>query len=329
MFNQRFSNHSNRSNNASKTVLVTGGCGYLGSQLIRDLATDPAFLGSTIRIIDNMQGKGYQALMNLPSNASYQFVEGDILDQSTLRYALRDVDVVIHLAAIVGTPMSFENPLWTEQVNHWGTAQLVEACIDANVKQFIFASSTAVYGPGGLFNEESVCRPIGAYANSKLRAEKAVQGGWQRGLKGTIVRLGSLFGFAPVVRFDAVVNRFAYLVGTDRPITIYGDGRQLRPFIHVADGSSALRFCITHPSVTNSRILNAVSENVAVVDIAELIQEIDPEVRLRYTDQDVLTHVSFSADSTLLNNAGWSPTISISLGLSQMLGHFSGIANAQ
>ena len=83
----------------SGTILVTGGAGYIGSRLTRDLATD-----YTIRIYDNMQRETYPALMNLPETGNYQFIEGDILDGSGIRRALQGVETVIHLAAIVRTP---------------------------------------------------------------------------------------------------------------------------------------------------------------------------------------------------------------------------------
>src|SRR5690554_3662234 len=144
------------------TLLVTGGCGYLGSQLIRTLATalapaqpsgQPAPL--TIRILDNLHSGQIRALMDLPDQAAYEFLEGDLLDPSALRYALRDVDAVIHLAAIVRTPLSFDNPAWLEQINHWGTAQLVEAALANGVRRVILTSTAAVYGPGGPHDETS------------------------------------------------------------------------------------------------------------------------------------------------------------------------------
>ena len=220
-----------------KTILVTGGCGYLGSRLIRDLANDKQLGGVTIRILDNFQSGHQQALMGLPKEGRYQFIEGDILDPSIVRLALQGVDAVIHLAAIVTTPMSFDRPVWMEQVNRWGTIHLVDACLQAGVQRFIYASSAAVYGPGGPFSEVGPCHPLGPYAQSKQRAEVGVLKAAERGLMPTILRFGSIFGLAPVTRFDAVINHFVYLTGIGRPLTVYGDGQQSRPFIYVRDAS--------------------------------------------------------------------------------------------
>ncbi|HHO56329.1 MAG TPA: NAD-dependent epimerase/dehydratase family protein, partial [Trueperaceae bacterium] len=100
----------------TRAILLTGACGYLGSELIRELAA--IYPDKTIRILDNLQNQGYAALMNLPE-ASIEFIEGDILDTQTVEYALQDVDSVVHMAAIVTTPMNFEHPTWVHQINHW------------------------------------------------------------------------------------------------------------------------------------------------------------------------------------------------------------------
>ncbi|MBK8047783.1 MAG: SDR family oxidoreductase [Anaerolineales bacterium] len=271
-------------------VLVTGGCGYLGSQVIRDLATQVSPTPH-IRILDNLQTGSVRALMNLPEQGRYEFIEGDILDPATLRLALQEVDTVVHLAAIVRTPLSFENPVWMEQVNHWGTAHLAEACLAAGVQHLIFTSSTAVYGPGGPFTEEDVCRPQGAYAQSKLAAEQGLATTHRRGLRVTILRIGTLFGLAPVTRFDAVANRFAYLAGVGRPVTVYGEGAQRRPLLHVRDASAAIRHFIETPDEGESSLFNVVGATVSITNLIELLRRLRPDLSVRHTEQDIRTHL--------------------------------------
>lgn len=312
-------------NSSNQVVLITGGCGYLGSQLVRDLATDRQFAGLTVRILDNMQSGHYRSLMDLPAGGCFEFLEGDILDPSVVRLALRGVQAVVHLAAMVRTPMSFDHPAWVEQVNHWGTARLVEACLAAGVTRFLYASSTAVYGPGGPFDEGSLCRPLGPYAQSKLRAEESVLGAMQRGLQATVLRFGTLFGQAPAVRFDAVANRFAYLAGVGRPVTVYGSGEQRRPLVHVRDASSASRFCLARPEATTGRILNVVGSNASILELVDAVRSVQPGLDVRYTEQDVLTHLSFDASAVALAELGWQPQISPAAGLGELLAHFRDI----
>lgn len=304
------------------TLLVTGGCGYLGSRLIRDLAQQFA-TPLTIRILDHVRHGQVRALMDLPTQATYELVEGDLLDPSILRSALEDVDAVIHLAAVVRTPLSYDNPAWLEQVNHWGTAQLVEACLAMGVERLIFTSTTAVYGPAGPHTEDSPCRPQGPYAQSKLSAERVILTAQDRGLVPTILRLGTLFGLAPITRFDAVANRFAYLAGVRHPLTVYGDGTQRRPLIHVADAAAAMIQMLKSPP--SETTYNLVSSTASVLEIVDAIHETAPTAVVQFDDQDIRTHISFVADSAKLRATGWQPHTSLTTGLAEIINHFTAL----
>jgi UDP-glucose 4-epimerase len=309
----------------TRRVLVTGGCGYLGSHLIRDLGNDPRFAPATIHVLDNLQRGQTQALFDLPRSARYRFFEGDILDPATLRRALAGVDAVIHLAAIVHTPMSVENAAWVQQVNHWGTSHLVDACADAGVERIVFASSAAVYGPGGPFREDDVCRPLGHYAQSKRRAEEVLLAARERGIRPQILRLGSFFGLAPVMRLDAVVNHLGYLAGIRRALPVHGTGEQRRPAIHVADASDALRFALAREAGEDGELFNAVSGSPSVNEVVAAIHEALPSARAHYTEQDVLDHLSMDVDGTALREAGWQPTHSLAAGLGELLERFAAL----
>lgn len=304
------------------TLLVTGGCGYLGSRLIRDLAKQfPTPV--TIRILDHVRHSQMHGLMGLPEEAAYELIEGDLLDPAILRTALEDVDAVIHLAAVVRTPLSYDNPAWLEQVNHWGTAQLVEACLAMGVQRLIFTSTTAVYGPAGPHNEDSACRPQGPYAQSKLSAEKVIRTAQKRGLHPTIFRLGTLFGLAPITRFDAVANRFAYLAGVRHPLTIYGDGTQRRPLVHVTDAAAAIIHALKSPP--DDLTYNLVSTTASVREIVEAIHATAPTAVVQFDDQDIRTHISFEVENKRLCAQGWQPQITLAEGLAEIINSFTAL----
>jgi UDP-glucose 4-epimerase len=219
--------------------------------------------------------------------------------------------------------MSFERPAWVEQVNHWGTAHLVEACLEMGVARFVYASTTAVYGPGGPFVETDPCLPQGAYAQSKRRAERAVTASAKRGLGITVLRFGILYGLAPITRFDAVANRLVYLAGVERPLTVYGDGQQRRSLVHVRDASQAIAFCLAHPELTAGRALNVIDQNVSVLELVETIRHIKPHIPVRFAEQDIRTHLSFTADNSELTRLGWRPQVAMRDGLAELLEQFN------
>ncbi len=312
----------NQHSSEGMVILVTGGAGYIGSQLIRDLAADARFADCTIRIYDNLQRQHFCGLMDLPADGQYEFIEGDILDRLNLERAMHGASAVVHLAAIVKTPLSFDHPEWTEQVNHWGTASVVDCALSAGVPRLLYASSASVYGPGGPFREVDACRPVGPYAISKLKGEEeAIRSPY------TIVRLGTVFGNAPAMRFDGIANRLAYQAGIGRPMVIHGSGEQIRPLIHVRDASAVLRACLADPS-TEGEIINAVMVNPSISRIARTLQNIVSESPVWYTDQDILTEISFEVDSSKLIEMGFRPQFNLEQGLEEMLKRWSGFSVA-
>jgi UDP-glucose 4-epimerase len=314
---------------STSVILVTGGCGYLGSQLIRDLAADGGLDTSpTIRVLDNMQSGRYRSLMELPAGR-YEFVEGDILDAKTTHKALGGVSAVVHLAAVTGTPMGFYGVGQAEQTNHWGTVRLVESCLQRGVKRFIYASSAAVYGPGGPYTEADRCRPVGPYAQSKLHGEDAVVEAGAQGLAYTILRFGTMYGIASAIRFDAVANRFAYLAGIGRTLTIYGHGHQRRPFVHVRDASAAVRFCLRQPEETGGRVLNVVGDNPSVLNLVQVVRELRPRVLVDHQEQDSITRLSFEVDATALTELGCPPEVTLRAGMAELLNGFTYLSSPE
>ena len=194
----------------------------------------------------------------------------------------------------------------------------------AGVSKLVYGSSASVYGPGGPFKEEDPCRPIGPYAASKLKGEGEVRTGGERGLAVVVVRLGTVFGSAPAMRFDGVANRFAYLVGVGRPVVIHGGGRQMRPLIHIHDASAVLRMCLADPRAEGETI-NAATMNPSVNQIAETLQTIVPGAAVRQTAQNVLNVLSFEVDAAKLLGMGFTPRVDLARGMRSILARWQNI----
>lgn len=305
----------------AKTILVTGGAGYLGSQFIRDLATSETYRQATIRIYDNLLHKRYDGLLNLPEGPTYNFIEGDILDRVNLSRAMMDCDEVVHLAALVTSPFRFRHDEWMQQVNCHGTSAVVETAIDMEVPRLVAASTSAVYGTGGPFTEDDIPRPFSPYAVSMNKAEKEIVAGMKRGLKATTLRFGSIFGHAPGMGFDDVISKLSHLAGTRRSLIIHGNGEQVRPFVHIQDAAAMIRFCLENSDLPEV-VYNGVTLNASVRQIVDTLQRLVPDVDVRYTEQDFLNRMSFDVSGERLQQAGFKAEFDLEKGLKDLLFHW-------
>jgi UDP-glucose 4-epimerase len=248
---------------------VTGGCGYIGSKLIRDLASDEKFAGDTIRILDNMVRERYVALMDLPPQGHYEFMEGDIRKDDDLVKVFRDVDAVIDLAGITNAPVSFERKDLTFDVNVNGGQKVVDFAVKTGVERFVYSSTASVYGPTkGVVDENSPCKPISPYGESKLRAEKACLDATAAGtIKSTVLRLGTVYGYSIGMRFDTVIDRFVYLACSGAPLTVWESAqREKRPYLHVQDSCDALIYTLKR-SEMKGQTYNVVGENASITGL--------------------------------------------------------------
>ena len=213
-------------------VLITGGAGYLGTSLVALLAKHPSV--SKVTIYDNLSHGRHGLFTGEPIvGAEMAFHRKELLDSRSLKTALKDVDVVVHLAAKVSTPFAGGDPHAFQQVNHWGTAELSYALEESSVTKVIYASSASVYGvsdsPKTVQDKPS---PNTSYAISKLHGESMLLR-LKEQMQVVVVRCANIYGYSPSLRFDAVINRFVRQAFFEGRISVEGDGKQLRPFIHI------------------------------------------------------------------------------------------------
>ncbi|MEM7298278.1 MAG: SDR family oxidoreductase [Bacteroidota bacterium] len=264
-------------------VFITGGAGYIGTKLVKHLVNDPKV--DQIIVYDNLSKAHYNFFLgnHFDNGHKIQSVRGDILDTRLLNKLMKDVDVVVHLAAIVTTPFANTDPHFYEQVNHWGTAEVVYAAEESNISKFIYLSSTSVYGASdSLSTEETTPAPSTFYGISKLRGEEHV-GRLSEKKNSIILRGGNVYGYSKSMRFDAVINRFMFDANFTNRIQINGNGKQSRAFIHVDYLCQSLVQAITGD--VKSGTYNLVDKDLQILDIVDVLKEIYPSLEFIFTNQ--------------------------------------------
>ena len=279
-------------------VLITGGAGYIGTVLTKHLVQYPDI--EKVIIYDNLSRKNSNLFLGnrLPNAERVELVVGDILDLRKLNLILNEVDVVFHLAARVSTPFANVDADFHEQVNHWGTSELVSAIEESNVEKFIFTSSTSVYGESeGFITEKNEPDPRTFYGISKFRGEEHVRR-LQKKRNALILRCANVYGYSRSMRFDAVINRFMFDANFTKRIQIHGNGKQFRAFIHVNTLIKALIGCLLND--VPSGVYNVVDRNMQILDIVDVLKEIYPELEFIFINQHLeLRQMKVSEDSAL------------------------------
>jgi len=268
-------------------VLITGGAGYIGTELVYKLGELNEV--DNIIVYDNLSRGNYNLFIgHKVASPKVKFLQGEILDSRRLRNALKNVDVVFHLAAKVTTPFANTDGHIYEQTNHWGTAELTYALEESNVKQLFFLSSTGVYGNTTVpVNRDSIPQPDSFYSISKLRAEQHINRLSDK-LKTIIIRLGNVYGYSKSMRFDAVINRFMFDAHFTNRITINGSGNQYRSFIHIDKTTDVLSQLLS--SNIPAGIYNLTDKNLSILEIAEAMRTIYPDLESFFINQNYTGH---------------------------------------
>lgn len=252
-------------------VLVTGGAGFIGSAIVRDLIS----AGHQVRVFDDLS-TGFRA--NLPEGDALEFVEGSILDRAALGRALEGCDAVSHQAAMVSVPLSFESPERCLALNAEGTRVVLEAARAAGICRACFASSAAVYGndvPSPV-REDAPTNPISPYGASKLEAERLAFAVAEGGLRVVALRYFNVFGPRQALSggYPALVAALANAAASGSEFTLYGDGLQTRDLVPVADVARANRMALEAEGLPNFYVANVgTGEERSVLDVVSAIEK--------------------------------------------------------
>jgi nucleoside-diphosphate-sugar epimerase len=253
-------------------ILITGAAGYIGAPTVAALLA----AGHTVRALDSLRFGGAALLGAYPSGR-FTLMRGDIRDAATLTRAVEGTDAVVHLAAIVGDPACAAVPDLARQVNLEATIALHAAARAAGVARLVFASSCSVYGYGDRVCDESAALvPLSLYAETKADAERHLLQPSLGLMACTALRFATLYGLAPRMRFDLVVNTFVAHALTRRRLSVHAPAAW-RPLVHVADIASAVAAVIEAPiDRVTGQIFNVASAdaNHQLGDVADLVADV-------------------------------------------------------
>jgi len=276
-----------------KRILVTGPLGHIGSKFIHGIRPGDF---REVLLLDNLSTQRYCSLFHLPEGVPFRFIEADICE-ADLGALCRDVDVVLHLAAITDAPSSFANPEKVERINFEGTRRVAEACA-SNGSRLIFLSTTSVYGTQQSVVDEECgeenLKCQSPYAESKLRAEKCLHAmGISAGLKYVVCRFGTIFGTSIGMRFHTAINKFCWQACTGQAITVWRTAlHQKRPYLDLKDAVRALDFLIGTDRFDN-QVYNVLTVNATVGEIVDTVRGYLPDSRIELVDARVMNQLSY------------------------------------
>jgi len=297
-------------------VLVTGGGGFIGSNLARRLLER----GDDVRVLDNFSTGNRRNLADVADEL--EIVEGELRSYERVHNATRGVEIVYHQGALPSVPRSVQDPLTTSAVNIEGTLNVLMAARDEDVRRVVFASSSSVYGNTGTLPrvESQFPDPISPYAVSKLAAERyCVSCARVYGLETVTLRYFNVFGPGqdPTSQYAAVVPRFIAAIDAGEPVPIHGDGEQSRDFTYV-DNVVEANVLAAEASEASGQVLNiATGEPRSVNELADTIGDVlgKPVEKEYLPERTGDVRDSWADVAAARRLLGWEPRVALEEGL--------------
>ncbi len=267
-------------------ILITGGAGYIGTELVYALENESTV--DQITVYDNLSRENFNLLIGRSklNQNKVKFIKGDLLDSYKLRKEVNRADVVYHLAAKVTTPFADHNPHAFDQINNWGTAELTYLIEKSKVSKFIYTSSVSVYGASRkALDISSPLNPKTFYGISKMHAEEYVDRIASSDRKVYIMRLGNVYGYSKSMRFDSVINKFIFEANFSNRIRIYGNGQQKRSFIEIDRLTSIMKYLALDDLMPGT--YNVVEHSFSVNNIVDELKLLYPELEMVFVNQNM------------------------------------------
>ncbi|MBM4339174.1 MAG: NAD(P)-dependent oxidoreductase [Deltaproteobacteria bacterium] len=294
-------------------VLVTGGAGYLGSILSEHLLK----AGYGVTVIDNLL-YGQHSLFHLCADSHFEFVFGDVRNEGLMRRLVKEADVLIPLAAIVGAPACDRDPRLARSIN-LEAVQLLNRLRSAQ-QLVIYPTTNSGYGTqtGDVFcTEETPLQPISLYGQTKMEAETELL----NRPHGVSLRLATVFGMSPRLRLDLLVNHFVYAAVTDGYIVLFEKDFK-RNYVHIRDVADCFIYCIEHPEKMTGRPYNVGLDaaNLSKAELAMKVKESVPNFYIHFSevgnDPDKRNYI---VSNERLRQAGFEARRSLEEGIKELL----------
>jgi len=302
-------------------ILVTGGVGFIGRHLVQTLVDD----GQVI-IFDNLSNSSEELLRSI--SGEFSFVKGDITNFEQISSVVSGVDLVIHLAAMISVNDSIIHPEKTKRINVGGTENLLRACVANHVKNFIAASSAAVYSdlqtPEISLDEKSKTNSISPYGKSKLEMENLIkQFSIDNDLNSIILRLFNSYGEGQSSEYAGVISKFAENIRNHESLVIFGDGLQTRDFVSVVDIVNSIKLAVEKISGKRGAIYNIASgKSITIHDLAKLMLSISGtnlEIKNVEPKKEDIRYSKVSIELAK-SQLGYVPKIRLEVGIKNILG---------
>ena len=272
-------------------VLVTGGAGYVGSGLLRDLLSQ----GYYVTCVDKLMFGG-ESLLDIWHNDNFTFIKCDVNDWDAFNSILTDnnFDAVIHLAAIVGDPACKLHSDLANKTNWDSSKWLIDRCKEIGISKFLFASTCSNYGkmddPESYVDEDSKLAPVSLYAELKVKFEQYMLNEMTKSdeFVPTSLRFSTVYGISPRMRFDLTVNEFTKDLALDRELVIFGE-QFWRPYCHVKDFSNAFITVLKSPTekvAYNVFNVGDTQENYTKQMLIDEIKKVLPESKIKYVEKN-------------------------------------------
>jgi nucleoside-diphosphate-sugar epimerase len=294
-----------------KKVLITGGAGYLGSVLTEVLLNK----GYVVTVLDNLNYK-QTSVAPFSYHPNFDFILGDVTNESLLKSLVEKNDVIIPLAAIVGMPACKANPELTVKVNYEQVKNITEWI--TKDQKLIIPNTNSQYGSSiEIITEDSPFKPLSLYAETKCNAEKAVLDSGN----GIALRLATVFGMSYRMRMDLLVQDFVYKAVTDGYLVLF-ESHFTRNYIHIRDVVGAFLFMIENYEKCNNNAFNVglTSANCTKLELAETIKLYVPDLVIVENDfKEDFDQRNYIVSNSKLESQGWIPTFTLEDGIQELI----------